>query len=120
VTNIEIAKGGSDMKKLATGLLALWLGASVSGRVLADEAHEKGEKVSMADLPAPVKATFDKQAKGGEVEEVYKDTKNGKTVYRGEIVKNGKGTDLEVSESGKILHRGKPHDESKEKGEHNQ
>jgi hypothetical protein len=152
------------MAKLATGLLALWLGAGVSGSVLADEPqdqgqqgqqeqgqgqgqgqheqappdqaqpaqgqheqgqygqeeHEQGTPVSKDDLPAPVKATFDKEAKGGQVEELHKETKNGKTYYRGEIVKNGKATDLKVSESGKVLHKGKQHNESNEKGEQNQ
>jgi len=108
------------MNKLATGLLAVCLGAGVPAQLFADEVHERGEKVSMSDLPTPVKDTFDKQAKGGKVEELRKETKSGKTTYWGEVVKNGKGTELEVSESGKILHRGKQHEESKERGEHNQ
>jgi hypothetical protein len=108
------------MKKLLVPMLGLWLGLGVSGRVLADEAgeHEGGQEISMSELPAPVKATFDKEAKGGRVEELRKDTgKKGETVYFGEVVKKGKGTELEVSESGKVIHRGKTHDESKEPGE---
>ena len=35
-------------------------------------------------------------------------------VYEAEIVKNGQGTDLEVDSSGKVIERGKAHDESKE------
>jgi hypothetical protein len=108
------------MRKLLVPMLGLWLGLGVSGRLLANEAgeHEHGQEVSMSDLPAPVKATFDKESKGGSVEELRKDTdKKGQPVYFGEVVKNGKGTELKVSESGKVLHRGKAHDESKEKGE---
>ena len=108
------------MKKLLVPMLGLWLGLGVSGRVLAAEAaeHEHGQEISMSDLPSPVKATFDKESKGGQVEELRKDTgKNGQPVYYGEVVKNGKASELKVSESGKVLHRGKAHDESKEKGE---
>jgi hypothetical protein len=108
------------MRKLLVPMLGLWLGLGVSGRVFAAEAgeHQRGQEISMSDLPAPVKATFEKESKGGKVEELRKDTgKNGETVYFGEVVKNGKGSELKVSESGKVLHKSKAHDESKEKGE---
>ena len=108
------------MKMIMVGLMCLGLGLGASGRVLANEAHEheRGQSVTMSDLPAPVKDTFDKESRGGSVEELRKETtKDGKVVYWGEVVKNGKGTDLEVSESGKVIHRSKSHDESQEKGE---
>src|SRR5262245_47927766 len=106
------------MRKLAMGLAGLWLGLGVAGHGIAREMHERGQTITMSDLPPAVKATFDKEAKGGTLEELRKDTlKDGKTVFYGEVVKNGKGTDLEVSDSGKVMHRGKAHDESKEKGE---
>jgi uncharacterized membrane protein YkoI len=69
----------------------------------------------MEELPAAVQATFKKEAKGGQIEELRKETrKNGSVIYEGEIVKNGKGRDLEVSSTGKVLERGKAHDESSE------
>ena len=87
----------------------------------AGENEQKGEPVDVSALPAPVKATFDKESKGGTLEEVRKDTnKDGKVVYRGEVMKKGKGTELEVAESGKVLHRGKAHSEKNEKGEKNE
>ena len=107
------------MKKLAIGLMGLWLGTAGLGRAFANEAKERGTPISESDLPAAVKTTFDKEAKGGQLEELRKESrKNGEVVYYGEVVKNGKGTDLEISDQGKVLHRGKRHDESKEKGEH--
>jgi hypothetical protein len=83
--------------------------------------HEKNEKnhhhesVKMTDLPAPVQETFRRESAGGEIEEVRKETrKGGDVIYEAEIVKAGKGTDLEVNAAGKVVERGKPHDESHE------
>src|SRR5262245_6491659 len=104
------------MRKLAMGLAGLWLGLGVAGHGFARETVERSLAIGLSDLPTAVRATFDQEAKGGMVEELRKDTKNGKTVYYGEVVKNGKGTDLEVSDTGKLIHRGKAHDESQEKG----
>ena len=54
-----------------------------------------------------------RRRKGGKIEELRKETrKDGTVVYEAEIVKNGKGTDIEVSAEGKVLERGKTHDES--------
>jgi len=105
------------MRKLATLLLAGTLGVGFGARALADE-NEKGhehQSVTMADLPAPVQATFKRESKGGKIEELRKETrKDGTVIYEGEIVKNGKGTDIEVNSAGKVVERGKAHDESSE------
>lgn len=56
-----------------------------------------------------------KEAKGGKIEELRKETrKDGSVIYEAEIVKKGKGTDIEVDSAGKVVERGKTHDESKE------
>jgi len=98
-------------------LLAGTLGLGGVGRALADEdegSHEH-QSVTMADLPAAAQKTFKKEAKGGKIEELRKETrKDGSVAYEGEIVRNGKGTDIEVSAEGKVLERGKSHDEKSE------
>jgi len=105
------------MRKLATLLLAGALGTGLGARALADEnegGHEH-QSVKMAEVPAPVQATLNREAKGGKVEELRKEThKDGAVVYEAEIVKNGKGCNLEVSSAGKVIERGKTHDESSE------
>jgi len=105
------------MRKLATLLLAGALGTGFGVRAFAGE-NESGhqhQSVTMAELPAAVQTTFNREAKGGKVEELRKETrKDGSVVYEAEIVKNGKGTDLEVSSAGKVIERGKTHDESSE------
>jgi uncharacterized membrane protein YkoI len=80
-----------------------------------DEAGHKHESVTMADLPAAAQKTLKREAKGGTLEELRKETKkDGTVVYEAEIVRNGKGTDIEVSAAGKVLEREKPHDEASE------
>ncbi len=96
------------------GTLAL---GGFAGTAFANHQKEEGhahQKVNMSDLPSAVRSTFQKEAKGGEVEALRKETRNGKTIYEGEVVSNGKGTELEVSEDGKVLERSKPHDEATE------
>jgi hypothetical protein len=105
------------MRKMAVALLSGTLGLSGVGRAVADEdegSHEH-QSVTMAELPAPVQKTLKREAKGGNLEELRKETrKDGRVVYEAEVVKNGKGTAIEVSADGKVLERGKPHDEKSE------
>jgi len=105
------------MRKLATLLLAGAMGLGVGARALADE-NESGhqhQSVTMAELPDAVQTTLKHEAKDGKVEELRKETrKDGSVIYEAEIVKNGKGCNLEVSSAGKVVERGKTHDESSE------
>jgi hypothetical protein len=69
-------------------------------------AGDKGEKVAIEQLPAPVKATVEKEAKGGTVADVVKETEKGKTFYEAKITdKNGKERFVHVADSGKVLKR---------------
>jgi hypothetical protein len=102
---------------MMTALLAGMLSLGGVGRALADEdeAGHKHESVTMADLPAAAQKTLKREAKGAKIEELRKETrKDGTVAYEAEFVKNGKGTDIEVSAEGKVLERGKTHDESSE------
>jgi hypothetical protein len=69
----------------------------------------------MAELPAAAQKTLKREAKGGKIEELRKETgKDGKLCFEAEVVKNGKGTDITVGADGKVLDRGKTHDEKSE------
>ena len=111
------------MKKLTALFLAGGLALGFAGRGLAEE-NESGHEhqaVKMEDAPAPVQDTLKKEAKGGDIEELRRETrKDGTVIYEAEIVKKGKGRDIEVSAEGKVLKGGKAHDEKgeHEKGEH--
>ena len=84
-------------------------------------AHGKGsaKSVTIDQLPSAVQQTFQKEASGGQIEELKRVQRGGKTIYEGEVVSNGKGTELQVSEDGSILKRSAPHDEAMER-EHNE
>lgn len=105
------------MRRTMVALLAGTLGLGGVGRALADEDEGRHEHqpVTMADLPPAAQQTLKKEAKGGKIEELRQETrKDGRVVYEAEIVSNGKGTDIEVSAEGKVLERGKTHDEKSE------
>jgi hypothetical protein len=105
------------MRKLGTLLLAGALGTGLGAHAFAHEnegGHEH-QSVRMSEAPAAVQDTLNREAKGGKIEELRKETrKDGSVVYEAEIVKKGKGTDLAVSSDGKVVDRGKTHDESSE------
>ncbi|HVX98001.1 MAG TPA: hypothetical protein VHK47_24005 [Polyangia bacterium] len=72
-------------------------------------------ELQMSDLPSAVRSTFKREAKGGKVEELRKETKkDGSVVYEGEIVKKGQGRELEVNSDGMVVDRGKSHNEKME------
>jgi hypothetical protein len=84
-----------------------WLAASavlvLSPCVWSAEKHE--EHLTMTQVPAPVKATIDKESAGGKVDEIEKETEHGRTFYEAEIVKKGKTAYIHVAEDGKVLKR---------------
>lgn len=67
--------------------------------------QQQQQELKMSDLPAAVRTTVNKEAKGKEVSSIKKDMKNGKTVYDVEL---GSGTTmqtLEISAAGTVLSR---------------
>ena len=108
------------MYKTMTALLAGALCLGGAARLMADEdeASHSRTPVTLAEMPAAAQKTFKHESKGGKLEELRTEiAKDGAVVYAGEVVKNGKGTDLQVGADGKVLERGKAHDESAEHGE---
>jgi hypothetical protein len=81
-----------------------------------DKAAHELEKVSMDQLPAPVKATLEKEAKGGTIGEVTKETKKGKMYYEAQIHRtDGKDRYVHVAPDGKVLKRESAKKEAKER-----
>ncbi|MEP0844745.1 MAG: hypothetical protein HRF43_18760, partial [Phycisphaerae bacterium] len=66
------------MRWIGINVVAAVFGAAVS-LVGADEPRAREEKVSLDQVPAAVKAVI--QAEGGRLEDVEKQTQDGKTVY---------------------------------------
>lgn len=102
---------------LAT-VFGLILGGATVPAVYAagDKATHEMEKVSMDQLPAPVKATLEKEAKGGTVGDISKEEKSGKMYYEAQIHgTNGKDRYVHVAPDGKVLKRENAKKEAKER-----
>lgn len=59
--------------------------------------------VTMNELPAAVRATFEKETVGGTINEIEKETEGGKTVFSADADMNGKKWEIAVAESGELL-----------------
>ncbi len=62
-----------------------------------------GDKVPIDQVPAPVRATIEKETKGGSITEIERETKSGKKVYEVEYVRDNKKYEVEIAEDGKVL-----------------
>ena len=63
-----------------------------------------GVLVKLNEVPAPVQATFQKNANGGKVKEVDKETVNGQVIYLAEVKgTDGKWSKIYVKEAGDLL-----------------
>ena len=87
--------------------------ATAYGQEEKEESHPH-ETVKMENLPAPVKTTVQREAQGKTIESIKKETENGKTVYEVEVTSNGKGEEIEISDSGTVLERHAAHQEKRE------
>lgn len=82
------------------------------GKEIEDEDDDEGNdddeeevEISLDDVPAAVKATMLKEAAGAEIEEVVKETEDGKVIYEAEFEVNGQEIEIEVSPDGTLLER---------------
>src|SRR5262245_41575808 len=92
-------KGGRVMRSLVAIVLSLAvvsLGLGPMPALAAGDKSpsaavaEKGEKMTLEQVPPAVKTTIEKEAKGGSVVDVVKETAKGKTSYEAHIMKDGK------------------------------
>jgi len=61
-------------------------------------------KTTMTDVPPAVRSTIEKEAAGGKVTEVEKESKKGKTVYSADVTdKSGHMWDVHVAEDGRLI-----------------
>lgn len=101
-------------KWFVAGALALPMIATTARADEKNEETTSGTKVTMDELPTAVKTTVQRESKGKTIEHMTKDQQDGKTVYKLEVVSNGKGQDLVISDKGKVIDRKAPHDEATE------
>lgn len=81
-----------------------------------DEEGEEGDEVKMTldQVPAPVRATLKREAGGAEIKSVDKEEQHGKTIYETDVMSGGKNWEIKVDENGRLLSK-KLDEEEKEK-----
>lgn len=74
-------------------------------RCLAEDKKEEGkeEKVTIDQVPAAVKETLLKEAGGGAIKDIDKETEDGKVQYEVDVVIDGKNFEIVVAEDGKLV-----------------
>jgi len=79
---------------------------------------EDEQKVSLEQVPAAVKATILKEAQGGTIKEIERETKHGRTIYEAEVLLEGKELEIKVAPDGTLLKKECEHEEEgEEEGE---
>jgi uncharacterized membrane protein YkoI len=88
----------------------MWLsmvGLSVIGMLTlvawADDGQE--EEVTFDQVPAAVKTTILRESAGAEITEIERETRNGKTVYEAEFLRDGKEIEIQIAPDGTVLGR---------------
>jgi uncharacterized membrane protein YkoI len=84
---------------LAGSLLAL--GLTVAPAARADDDQD----LKLEELPAPVRATVQREVKQGAITDIEKDQENGNVVYEVEWTDAGKNWEIDVAPDGKLLKR---------------
>jgi hypothetical protein len=72
--------------------------------------YPHSKSYSVRDLPSAAQLAFEREAAGGSLNGLHKETLDSRPVFQGEIVKDGKVTVLQIDAAGTILHRGPTHD----------
>jgi uncharacterized membrane protein YkoI len=70
-----------------------------------DDEEEIEEEISLDQVPEAVKTTMLKEADGAQIEEVVKETEDGKVVYEAEFEVDGQDVEIEVASDGTLLER---------------
>jgi uncharacterized membrane protein YkoI len=71
--------------------------------VWADEGHE--EEVALDQVPPAVKATILKETAEAKINEIERETANGKTIYEVEFLRDGKEIEIQIASDGTVLGR---------------
>lgn len=91
-------KKGFPMRHSTAVLLAACM-------LLAWPASSPADEVSIDQVPPAVRATIERELRGGKLEEIERETRNGRTVYEVEFERDGKDREIHVAEDGTVLKR---------------
>jgi uncharacterized membrane protein YkoI len=86
-------------------LIALTAGLACAVAVFAAEEKKEGKNqtVTLADLPAPARATAEKWLAGGTIKKIEKEEEDGKVVYDVEATVKGKHAEADIAADGTVL-----------------
>jgi len=73
--------------------------------LLAWPASSPADEVSIDQVPPAVRAAIERELRGGKLEEIERETRNGRTVYEVEFKRDGKDREIHVAEDGTVLKR---------------
>lgn len=106
----------SSLLVLTAMLAALALAPTRTSAADEKEGKEENEvKVKLADVPADVRATLEKESFGATLpDQIDKETDDGKTVYEADVKLDGKNYEIKVSPDGTLV--SKKLDQEDEKG----
>ncbi len=68
-----------------------------------DDDEDEEEGVSIDQLPAAVQSTILKEAAGGTIKEIDRETEDGKTIYEAEVIINAEEVEIQVAADGTLL-----------------
>ena len=104
-----------ESRWIAVGFLGL--GLAVFG---CSQTHEKEEKegpeikLTLDQVPDPVKAMMTKEAEGSAFTAVDKETDDGKTVYETDVTISGKNYEIKVADDGSLISKKIDQEDEKE------
>jgi hypothetical protein len=75
------------------------------GALLLPAMSSAGQDLTLEQLPEPVRATVDREAKGGQITDIEQDREGGQVIYEVEFTLEGKSYELDVAADGKLLER---------------
>ncbi len=64
-----------------------------------------GDEIALADCPAAVQKTFEREANGAKLEDIEKETEDGKTIYEAGVTLDEKEYEIVVAEDGTLLEK---------------
>jgi len=73
--------------------------------VLATTLAWAGKNVPLEQLPAPVRATIERETAGGQIKEIEQDHEGGQLIYEVEFTQGGQQFELDIAADGKLLER---------------
>lgn len=77
--------------------------------------EENEVKMTIDQVPPQVKATLIKEAEGGKINAVDKETADGKVIYEVDVMIGGKNWEIKVSEDGKLVSKKLDNEEEEKK-----